>query len=214
MSSLEDIFRRQFELQRDSFGIDLPMPDDRATVEFVDWNITAMVQELAEMRDEIAWKPWAKDRFEWFDRDAVVKEGIDVLHFLVNVWLAVGASPEEVIGRYLAKADVNRDRQEAGYTHDYQKEVGTDGVRRALDEPVYLVGKTMTPDDLRELADQADGSITVVGEFTDDPEPQPEDGPDYHANHAAWRSRHQPQGSVPDEDAVQSSPDTGVEGQT
>jgi hypothetical protein len=133
--SLTSIFTRQLELQRASFGIDLPLKSERDTVEFLDWNVTAMAQELAEMRDEFAWKPWAKDRYEWVNRDAVIKEGIDVLHFLVNVWLSLGADVEEILARYMGKADVNAKRQSAGYTHDYMKEIDKEGVRRALDEP-------------------------------------------------------------------------------
>lgn len=131
---LTAIFDRQLALQRDSFGTDpLSFNTDEA-VKFIDWNLTALVQEAAEARDEVAWKPWAKDRGQWLNRDNLVREMVDIMHFTVNVFLACGADADEVLARYLAKSQVNAKRQADGYTHTTNK--GADG--RALDEPEIL----------------------------------------------------------------------------
>ncbi len=128
---LRRIFDRQLALQRESFGVDPLNLPDAEKLKFLDWNLTAMVQEIAEARDEFAWKPWAVDQYEWIRRDDVVRELVDVLHFLVNGFLACGADADEVLARYFAKARVNADRQASGYSHGTNK--GADG--RALDEP-------------------------------------------------------------------------------
>jgi hypothetical protein len=49
----------------------------------------------------------------------------------------------------------------------------------------------IAPEDLRKLAIL--GYEHRTGIRLDDREPQPEDGPDYHAEHAAWAARHEPQ---------------------
>lgn len=129
--SLAQIFERQLELQRSSFNVDPPSLGDDARDEFIRWNVVALSDELHEALDEVHWKPWA-DASGWKDRDAYVKELVDALHFLVNLFLAAGATSEEVALRYLAKAEVNAARQAAGYDGVSTK---CDHCGRATDEP-------------------------------------------------------------------------------
>lgn len=131
MASLEDIFQRQLELQRSSFGIDpLSMSDDDRD-EFLRWNALAIEDEIHEALAEVNWKPWASAS-GFKDRDAFVKELVDALHFFVNMCLAAGATADEIVARYFAKADVNAKRQTEGYDGISTKcpECG-----RASDEP-------------------------------------------------------------------------------
>jgi len=130
VDSLEAIFDRQLRLQLDSFGYDPTSLSDEQLSEWVRWNTLALEDELHEALAEVRWKPWSIDS-GFVNRDAYVKELVDAVHFLVNLFLAAGATPDEVLTRYLAKANTNSERQAAGYTHDYMK--GADG--RALDEP-------------------------------------------------------------------------------
>jgi hypothetical protein len=132
---LVTLFERQLELQVSAFGIDPGALTLEQRVEFIDWNLTAIVQEIAEARDEIAWKPWAKDRYQFINEVEFVGEMVDVLHFFINTLLASGVTPDELLHRYLDKHAVNAKRQADGYSHDSMK-CGTCG--RALDEP----GKT------------------------------------------------------------------------
>ena len=138
MSSLEDIFQRQLELQRSSFGIDpTSMPDDERD-EFIRWNALALEDEVHEALAEVNWKPWASAG-GFKDRDAFVKELVDALHFFVNMCLAANASADEIMARYFAKADVNAKRQDDGYDGISTKcpECG-----RAQDEP-EIAGSTV-----------------------------------------------------------------------
>jgi dimeric dUTPase (all-alpha-NTP-PPase superfamily) len=130
VDALEAIFDRQLRLQKHSFGVDPTGLDDEQLSEWVRWNVLALEDELHEALAEVRWKPWSIDS-GFANRDAYVKELVDAVHFLVNLFLAAGATPDEVLTRYLSKANVNSERQAAGYTHDYMK--GADG--RALDEP-------------------------------------------------------------------------------
>lgn len=127
---LEVIFARQAELQARSFGVDLASLSDEDRSRFIRDMTLACTDELHEALAEVGWKPWASSRH--VNRDAFVGELIDALHFLVNLFLAVGASADEVTERYMAKADVNRKRQEDGYD-------GVNGkcttCKRAFDDP-------------------------------------------------------------------------------
>lgn len=107
------IFERQLKLQKDSFGVD---PDDLSNeerIEFIKNMVLAATDELHEALNEVGWKPWASSRH--INRDAYVGELIDVMHFLVNLFLAVGATADEVEYRYQEKADKNARRQLDGY---------------------------------------------------------------------------------------------------
>jgi phosphoribosyl-ATP pyrophosphohydrolase len=129
---LATIFDRQLELQRGAFGVDPSAFTLAQAVEYIDWNLTALVQEVSEARDEISWKNWAADYKTWINTDALVGEMVDVLHFYINVMLAAGVTPEHLLERYTAKRKVNIERQEAGYEHSTDK-CPTCG--RAQDEP-------------------------------------------------------------------------------
>ena len=128
--ALEEIFERQLRLQRESFGVDPSSLADEDKIEYIRWNVLALEDELHEALAEVSWKPWASDTF--ISRDAYVKELVDALHFLTNLFLVVGADAGEVLRRYKAKAEVNAARQEAGYEHHTNKDPVTG---RALDEP-------------------------------------------------------------------------------
>jgi dimeric dUTPase (all-alpha-NTP-PPase superfamily) len=110
---LDSIFMRQAVLQKESFGIDPEnLPEDEK-IQFIKDMILAATDELHEALAEVGWKPWATSRH--INREAFVGELVDVLHFIVNLWLAVGATADEVEIRYLDKADKNAKRQTDGY---------------------------------------------------------------------------------------------------
>lgn len=132
---LGEIFERQLRLQTESFGISpghLVGPD-RYT--YLLNNFEAVADELAEMRAETAWKMWAKYPVEtgsFLDRDAFVKEGVDLLHFLINLLLIAGCDAQEMYDRYMAKAQVNAERQANNYDGVSTK---CPACGRGLDEP-------------------------------------------------------------------------------
>jgi dimeric dUTPase (all-alpha-NTP-PPase superfamily) len=83
-------------------------------IEYIRWNMLAIDDELAEVRKAISWKPWQHDD-PYADRKEIVKECVDVLHFVANILCAAGATDEELDEEYLAKMQKNADRQKNGY---------------------------------------------------------------------------------------------------
>lgn len=123
-----------YALQQEAFGIE---PDALEGDEFADYitlNCTALLVELGEFMQEIGWKTWAEPR-GWTNRDAAVKELIDVAHFLANLACALGLTDEEWEERYRAKQDTNRRRQTDGYDGVSSK---CPGCRRALDDSATM----------------------------------------------------------------------------
>lgn len=109
------------ELQEDSYGYSYEkfLVDEAGLTHYLDWNVTAAVQELAEIREEFSWKPWATD-LPFHHRDRIRDEVIDVMHFLGNILTSVGVTDEELEAFYRAKQDINRRRQASG-TYSAQK---------------------------------------------------------------------------------------------
>lgn len=126
------------ELQEQAYGIvydkfagDQP-GELNNIIEYLRWNMLAIDDELAEVRKEISWKPWQHDD-PYVNREAVVKECVDILHFVANIICAVGGTDEQLDAYYVNKMEVNRQRQLKGY------KVKAEGVKcgscaRALDD--------------------------------------------------------------------------------
>lgn len=132
---LNEIFERQLELQTKSFGVDPVRLDQQSKLDYIRDMTLACEDELHEALNECAWKPW--QTADHIDSEAMGAELVDALHFLVNLFLAIGWSADDVIQAYHAKAARNAERQAAGYT-------GTEKCRecnRALDDPHVLCTK-------------------------------------------------------------------------
>ena len=112
--------RRTRELQKDVYFINYEeMEGDkpqniRSLVEYMRWNMLAIDDELAEMRQAISWKPWQHDA-PYADREEVIKEAVDVLHFVANIIVAAGGTDEMLDNFYLEKMERNKQRQLDGY---------------------------------------------------------------------------------------------------
>lgn len=126
------------KLQTEAYKIDYSKFDGDShenlnnIIEYLRWNMLAIDDELAEIRKEISWKPWQHDD-PYVNREAVVKECVDVLHFVANIICAVGGTDEQLDAYYVNKMEVNRQRQLKGYV------VKAEGVKcqscsRALDD--------------------------------------------------------------------------------
>ena len=111
--NLTQLFAAQKALQENSFGYDFDTMTDEDRIEFIKWNVLALTDELHEMLGEIGWKPWASSRH--INRSAFVGEGIDALHFMLNLFLAVQADDSEVMEQYKLKREKNIQRQKDGY---------------------------------------------------------------------------------------------------
>lgn len=112
------------DLQRNTYGYDLDELARGASAnanylranklaKYIDWNVTAAVQELAEVREEFSWKPWATDA-PFVHRERVIAEIIDVQHFLGNILVAMAVDDEEYEEAYRRKQEINRARAASG----------------------------------------------------------------------------------------------------
>ena len=116
----EGWLRKTRDLQKNVYFIEFDemAGDDprriRKLVEYMRWNMLAIDDELAEMRQAISWKPWQHDE-PYADREEIVKEAVDVLHFVANIIVAAGGTDEVLDRLYLEKMEKNKKRQLEGY---------------------------------------------------------------------------------------------------
>lgn len=103
-------------LQEEYFNREFPITDPDELADYVTMNHSAAVIELSEFMQEVGWKDWAAPR-GWVNRDAAVRELIDVAHFVANLLCALDVSDAEWEYLYRAKQEVNRQRQRSG-TYD------------------------------------------------------------------------------------------------
>ncbi len=104
-------------LQVESFGFDFEdlrqNPDELA--DYLAMMHLAAIDELSESLAEVAWKPWSKKRGE-YNKERVVDELVDVLHFVGNIAVALEISDDEVKESYQNKMRINRERMATNYT--------------------------------------------------------------------------------------------------
>jgi dimeric dUTPase (all-alpha-NTP-PPase superfamily) len=118
-------------LQEAVFGQTFPKEGDELA-DYVTWNATALLTEVGEALNELGWKNWASPR-GWVNREQFVGELVDVAHFLANMAVAVGVTDAEWQRRYVAKQEVNRQRQRDGYDGVSGK---CPGCRRSYDDKI------------------------------------------------------------------------------
>jgi hypothetical protein len=113
-----------YDLQWFISGLRLGSPSVVAEVaSYIDWNMTAAVQEMAEARVEFSWKPWAVDK-PFVNKERLLDEIVDVNHFLGNILTAIGVTDEEYEAAYQAKQAKNRERAASGSYSAIKGELG------------------------------------------------------------------------------------------
>lgn len=75
--------------------------------------ITALRQEIAELLDCLPWKHWKKNQV--FNLHKARKEIVDMFHFTISIALCLGMDAEAIFRGYLAKNQINHQRQDEGY---------------------------------------------------------------------------------------------------
>jgi len=116
----EGWLRKTRDLQKNVYFIEFDemAGDDprriRKLVEYMRWNMLAIDDELAQMRQPISWKPSQHDQ-PYADREEIIKEAVDVLHFVANIIVAAGGTDEVLDRLYLEKMEKNKKRQLEGY---------------------------------------------------------------------------------------------------
>lgn len=138
VNTLADLYNLQKDIQENVYGYDFENLRDGSLENFrrfFDWNYHAIQDELRETFDALGgikdgignavWKPWkgahksiqnrSFSEMSEDDKKELKMELIDIQHFLFNMMLAAGMSPEELFNYYFAKNKENRDRQKRGY---------------------------------------------------------------------------------------------------
>lgn len=128
-SALHRMMRLQFEMQRDTYGIDYSALTDAERIEHFKNMYVALDDEMHEALGEMGWKPWATSRH--FNTEAVQGELIDAWHFFMNLMHISGLTPDKLIIAYESKRAKNIRRQKEGYDGVSTK---CKGCKRALDD--------------------------------------------------------------------------------
>lgn len=134
MDTFARMLALQEQLQRESFGYNFETMTAEQRIQYIKDMKLALEAELQEALDETGWKPWATQKF--INRDAYFGELVDVLHFLMNMFLVLGDNTgdlaDEIFTKYCLKNHINERRQREGYDGVSTK-CGSCG--RALDDP-------------------------------------------------------------------------------
>ena len=104
-------------LQVEGYGARPHMYEGPEFADFVMFNAVAAIVEIAELLNELPWKPWSKKRGRPAQggRDQAVVEWIDAMHFMGNLGLALRVTKGELNEKYAAKSEVNLQRQRERY---------------------------------------------------------------------------------------------------
>lgn len=104
---LDKIFEKQGEFMQ-RLGVVSPKKENLITA------FTGLVVEAAEALQETDWKPWKKTP-KLINKQKALEELVDCFHFLVELFILLGFSHEDLYNAYMKKMDVNHKRQEEGY---------------------------------------------------------------------------------------------------
>jgi len=151
-------------LMQARLGHDLEDMDDETRVEYVKTMILSIQDELMEALHETHWKPWATGAKKIKDNDKFGGELVDILHFVINLFLVNGWDAEDVFTAFWAKNNVNWKRQQDGYDAHSTK-CANQLCRRALDEPGKI---TYTRPGTTDIAWCNDGCYDAWVEAGDD----------------------------------------------
>ena len=120
---LQEMMDKQLELQ-ERLGYDIDGMDTEDRADYIKEFSIHLTQELHELLYEIPffkkWKDYSNMTEEEINTSwaAAKKEYIDMLHFMLNIGLALSLSAEEMHDMYMDKNKENHERQDEGYTHD------------------------------------------------------------------------------------------------
>jgi dimeric dUTPase (all-alpha-NTP-PPase superfamily) len=133
---MDDRLAEMFTLQRTlqerlaaKAGYEFPPQDPAKLMQDVLVAAYALSDEVHEATNETGWKPWATSNH--LNREAYLAELVDAWHFFMNMCLLADITPDELYAGYLAKNQVNHDRQTNGYDGVKSK---CPGCKRAYDE--------------------------------------------------------------------------------
>ena len=88
-----------------------------------DWTLNlcrALINEGVELEDSCNWKWWSND--PPIDLQNARVEVVDLWHFLLSLSMVVGLKPEDIFELYSKKYEVNKKRQDDGYSRNSKTE--------------------------------------------------------------------------------------------
>jgi hypothetical protein len=84
--------------------------------------VLAAIKELTELLDQVnGWKWWATEREragQIRNLEEYWEEGVDVVHFVLNLLLVGGMNDEGLARSFALKQELNAERQRRGYSGD------------------------------------------------------------------------------------------------
>jgi dimeric dUTPase (all-alpha-NTP-PPase superfamily) len=108
-----DILKTIFKLQKDLAAVITSARYPQTKEERVSSLATAIVHEAVEVQMLTNWK-WWKQPTE-FNETQAREEVIDLWHFLIQMSIELGMTPNEILKEYLKKNQINKERKQNGY---------------------------------------------------------------------------------------------------
>lgn len=113
---LENIFQLQISFQK-LLGFNIPRYErsimSKENIRIIKNQILALVDESMEALREIPWKPWKINNT--INLKKYRMELIDIFHFLINLFIFAGMTPNMVWDYFYLKNQTNVQRQKDGY---------------------------------------------------------------------------------------------------
>src|SRR5690349_12482805 len=117
---LKTIFQKQKELHQTIMTYS-PSIDSQYSKKFLSLSkeerlsalCTAIIHEAVELQRLTNWKWWKKT--VEFDKNHATEELIDIWHFVIDASIELEMTPYDILTAYIAKNQINRDRQKNGY---------------------------------------------------------------------------------------------------
>ena len=113
---MERIFKLQREFQTqlgNKIFTDFEDIESKENIETLKNQLLALIIEASEAIQELPWKSWKKNQS--FSLSTFKVELIDILHFLVNLFIFTGMNVDDVFELFKYKNEINKKRQENGY---------------------------------------------------------------------------------------------------
>tara|TARA_Y100000590_G_scaffold242310_1_gene272321 strand:- start:839 stop:1171 length:333 start_codon:yes stop_codon:yes gene_type:complete len=110
---MEDRLDSIFSLQKglaDMMNLDRYPKDTEGKVSAL---CTAIMHEAVELQRLTNWK-WWKTPTEFNEKEAK-EELIDIWHFVIQASLELNLTPDDILGEYERKNEINRQREKDGY---------------------------------------------------------------------------------------------------
>ena len=110
---MEDKLESIFELQKglaDMMDLDRYPKDVEGKISVL---CTAIMHEAVELQRLTNWK-WWKTPTEFNEKEAK-EELIDIWHFVIQASLELNLTPDDILGEYERKNEINRQREKDGY---------------------------------------------------------------------------------------------------